>query len=65
MKHSYQSTICIEPEKNRMEEFKMKISKAEWLSLSKEIKLKLIRLAILENAAKYPSPLTYRRQQGA
>jgi len=27
----------------------MKIHKPEWLSLSKEIKVKLIRLAILEN----------------
>ncbi|MBM7655928.1 hypothetical protein JOC76_005464 [Neobacillus cucumis] len=27
----------------------MRIYKPEWLSLSKEIKLKLIRLAVLEN----------------
>ena len=32
----------------------MKINKPEWLSLSKDIKVRLIRLAILENAAKYP-----------
>jgi predicted HAD superfamily phosphohydrolase YqeG len=32
-----------------MGEWKMKIFKPEWLSLSKEIKLKLIRLAILDN----------------
>lgn len=31
----------------------MKINKPEWLSLSKEIKVKLIRLAILENRNKY------------
>ncbi|WP_268926636.1 hypothetical protein [Neobacillus vireti] len=31
----------------------MKINKPEWLSLSKEIKVKLIRLAILENRTKY------------
>lgn len=30
----------------------MKINAPEWLSLSKDIKVKLIRLAILENAAK-------------
>ncbi|MDQ0972346.1 hypothetical protein F4694_003018 [Bacillus niacini] len=33
----------------------MKIFKPEWLSLSKEIKLKLIRLAILENQNRYLS----------
>lgn len=31
----------------------MKISTPEWLSLSKEIKIKLIKLAILENKVKY------------
>jgi hypothetical protein len=38
-----------------MGEFKMKILKPEWLSLSKEIKVKLIRLAILENQRRYSS----------
>lgn len=31
----------------------MKINTPEWLSLSKEIKVKLIRLAILESRFKY------------
>ncbi|MDR6123985.1 hypothetical protein QFZ87_003582 [Bacillus sp. SLBN-46] len=31
----------------------MRIDKSEWLSLSKEVKVKLIRLAILENSIKY------------
>ncbi len=35
----------------------MRIYNHEWLSLSKEIKLKLIRLAILENEIKYPKQL--------
>ncbi len=35
----------------------MKIYKHEWLSLSKEIKVKLIRLAILENHNKQSKPL--------
>ena len=34
---------------NRLGDYKMRIYKPEWLSLSKEIKLKLIRLAVLEN----------------
>lgn len=38
-----------------MGECKMKIIKPEWLSLSKEIKVKLIRLAILENQRRYSS----------
>ncbi len=33
----------------------MNINTCEWLLLSKEIKLKLIRLAILENEQKYSS----------
>ena len=36
-------------------EYKLKINTPEWLSLSKDIKMKLIRLAILENPIKYPS----------
>ena len=35
----------------------MRIYNYEWLSLSKEIKLKLIRLAILENEIKYLNSL--------
>ncbi|WP_265182929.1 hypothetical protein [Bacillus gaemokensis] len=35
----------------------MKTCISEWLSLSKDIKLKLIRLAILENQIKNPSML--------
>ncbi|MGF6949217.1 hypothetical protein QF028_001722 [Neobacillus sp. B4I6] len=31
----------------------MKILKPEWFSLSKEIKVKLTRLAILENQSRY------------
>lgn len=32
----------------------MKIYNSEWLSLSKEIKVKLIRLAILESSLRHP-----------
>ena len=35
-------------------EYKLKIKTPEWLSLSKDIKMKLISLAILENPIKYP-----------
>ncbi|MGG5253641.1 hypothetical protein ACQYAD_09105 [Neobacillus sp. SM06] len=34
----------------------MRIDNSEWLALSKEIKVKLIRLAVLENSFKFPSP---------
>jgi hypothetical protein len=34
-------------------EYQLKINTPEWLSLSKDIKVKLIRLAILENTSKY------------
>lgn len=43
----------------------MKIYNSEWLSLSKEIKLKLIRLAILENPAKSTSHLITASEKGA
>jgi hypothetical protein len=36
-----------------MEGYQLRIDKSEWLSLSKEVKVKLIRLAILENSIKY------------
>jgi hypothetical protein len=47
-----------------MEGYKMRIYNHEWLSLSKEIKLKLIRLAILENEIKYPKQLIITGKQG-
>jgi hypothetical protein len=37
---------------NRLGDYKVRIYKSEWLLLSKEIKLKLIRLAVLENKMK-------------
>ena len=33
----------------------MKIDNSEWLALSKEIKVKLIRLAVLENSFRFSS----------
>jgi hypothetical protein len=37
---------------NRLGDYKIRIYKPEWLLLRKEIKLKLIRLAVLENKMK-------------
>ena len=41
----------------RLGDYKVRVNKSEWILLSKEIKLKLIRLAVLENKMKSFKPL--------
>lgn len=60
LKRAKQNSIKI-----KWRERTMKIYNSEWLSLSKEIKLKLIRLAILENPAKFTSHLITASEKGA
>lgn len=43
----------------------MRIYNSEWLGLSREIKLKLLRLAILENPTRFSSQLIVNRPKGA